>query len=88
MKRVFKYDLEVSDRQTLALPRGAKILSVGLQHGNIKVWALVDDTYSETEDRTFVMHGTGHNADDVVGLQFIGTVIMLNDNLVFHVFAN
>ena len=86
MKTVYKYSLRVTDSQVITLPKGSKILSVGEQHGNIRLWALVDTTEPEAEQHTIIVHGTGHNANDVEGATFIGTVFLADGSLVFHVF--
>jgi hypothetical protein len=37
--RVYKYDLKVIDQQIIEMPVGANLLTVQLQHGNLKLWA-------------------------------------------------
>ncbi len=50
MKRVYKYPLRVNDRQIVKLPKGAEILSVQIQRGDICLWALIDTSVKETND--------------------------------------
>lgn len=87
MKRVFKYPIpQLSDFVNLAMPAGAKILSVQRQIDpndqtenemhHTKVWALVDDRNMTTlVTRRLRVAGTGQPIVDPVGdAQFIGTV--------------
>ena len=38
---IWKYPLEVTDEQTLMLPRSARALSVAAQNDTLTLWALV-----------------------------------------------
>lgn len=84
MKTIYKYELEVEDKQEIRMPKGAKILSVQTQHGNPCIWTLVDNSEYH-EIRTFIMHGTDHPCEES-DLIFIGTIQMIDGNLVFHIF--
>ncbi|MFA6711118.1 MAG: hypothetical protein WCS33_00170 [Candidatus Caldatribacteriota bacterium] len=87
MKRVFKYPLVMMDRNTIVLPKGSKILSVESQKDDIVVYAIVDDSVStEVEEHVFLIRGTGHPADDVDGYDFLNTVKLYGDTLIFHIF--
>ncbi len=82
-KKIWKYTLECDCM--LTMPFGSKVLSVEVQHGKICLWALVNPTEIETEDRTFIVYGTGHEVTET-NLEFIGTTLMDNGALVWHVF--
>jgi len=82
--RIWKYDLAALDLQTIELPRGARVLSVDAQGGNTVLWALVNPDEDMTE-RTFRICGTGHPVCPDPGT-FIGTVLMAEGGLVWHVF--
>ena len=86
MKRVFKYPLEQMDGQKVALPVGAEILSVQVQHETIVLYALVDDLEQGFEKRAFRIAGTGHLLEGTDRMKFLGTVQLRAGNLVFHVF--
>lgn len=86
MKRVYKYELPLMDLATIRLPKEAQVLSVGEQRGNLFIWALVDADETETRERTFRIAGTGHNLNLDYHDRFIGTVLMHNASLVFHIF--
>ena len=88
MKTVYKYDLEVTDKQTISLPKWADILCVQVQDGKPRIWAKVDTKETRFEDRTFYIHGTGHpinEADNALMVHW-ATFQLLNGALVFHVF--
>jgi len=65
------------------MPKGAKLLSVGVQMGDPVMWAMVDPD-AETEHRQIAVVPTGHmHVPD--NHAFVGT-FQLPDGLVFHVF--
>lgn len=82
MKRIFKYDLTVSEI-TIPMPKGAEILHVAEQGWELRLWALVD-TDRPIVDRKFFVVGTGHTFDPS-GAKHLATVLAAN-GLVWHVF--
>jgi len=89
MKKIFKYTLQVVDEQSVIMPIGAEILSVGLQRGEIVVYALVVpvDENACQQSRRFSVRGTGHEAGNLDNYNFLGTVIDdTTRNLVWHIF--
>lgn len=87
MKRVYKYKLEIQDHQVVSLPKGARILSVANQREDIVLYAEVDDEQKGITDIDIFIHGTGHVMNENANL-FLGTVLLREGYLVFHVFAN
>lgn len=85
MKAIFKYELEVTDQQSIEMPQGAVILSAQVQKCKICIWALVDSG-ALYERRVFRVIGTGDEIEDGVFHRFIGTVQMLDGRLVWHIF--
>lgn len=88
--RIYKYRLEVADRQTIWMPKGAKILTVQDQGeaGLLSLWAQVDETIGEVEDRVIAIYGTGNImpvAQEEIG-EYIATAQTHNGMLVWHVF--
>jgi hypothetical protein len=83
MITIHKYHLNGGSPQ-ISLPTGAKLLHVGEQSDSIVIWAKVN-TENETEERNFVVYGTGHQIDPNEAIKYIGTV-QLSYGLVFHVF--
>ena len=84
---IWKYKLTNSSRQTLFLPKGAKILTVQVQNIEVVLWVLVNPD-NETEERIIIMFGTGNPIDTIFNekIAYIGTFQINNGNLVYHVF--
>lgn len=89
---IYKYPLQVTDKQELALPADAMVLHVGEQRGVLCVW--VDHpAYPESEEKayeryTFFIRGTGNPFEDngLIPPTFLGTVIMPGGIPVWHVY--
>lgn len=82
---VWKFALQVQAEQQIHMPRGARLLSVHLQHGDPCIWAEVNPA-NPAVPVTIHMRGTGHRTDNMPSrAQFLGTVLMLGDSLVWHV---
>jgi hypothetical protein len=82
MRRIWKYKLEITDKQEIWMPEGAKILHVDNQYGDLCLWTLVDDEQNN-EERTLIIVGTGRRVPDYP-TNFIGTVVI--ESFVWHVF--
>lgn len=94
MARIFKYPLELADKQTVEMPKGSEILTAHTQHDVMTLWALVPDERYDgfpTEQRTIQIIGTGHyvsrrpNQDQEL-LKYIATVFQ--GPFVWHVFED
>lgn len=87
-KTIWKYPIRIVDQQVLELPVGAEPLSVAMQHGDACLWALVDPQPElKKKQVTVFVRGTGHPMGPAEGARFIGTVLMLRGDLVFHIFV-
>jgi hypothetical protein len=85
MRTIWKYTLPIDDIVTVSMPRGAQVLSVAEQDGQVCVWALVHSLQAP-DPVLFRICGTGHPVGNCVGAgDFIGSVVMPN-GLVWHVF--
>jgi hypothetical protein len=80
---IWKYTLDVVDKQTITMQAGAKILSVANQDGILCMWAIVDPQQKTTK-RTFEVIATGGPMPDEGTREFLGTLQI--DWLVLHVF--
>lgn len=90
MKTIHKQELRLIDKQTLRLPKGAKVLSVDNQNERIMVWYLFgipEDGSVELEQVTFRIIGTGHQIEDNFQGEFIWSVITQDSRFVWHVFV-
>jgi len=86
MNTIWKYSLQLTDRQAIVMPIGSKILSAQDQHGTLTLWVLVN-TDSPTIRRFVAVHGTGHEIADneFENGRYIGSVQMHGGSLVWHV---
>lgn len=67
------------------MPKGAKVLSVGLQRGFVQMWFLCDPACDAKERREFLFTGTGHPFE-AGPYRFVGTTMTPDAAFVFHVF--
>ena len=88
MHTIYKYPIYIIDEQEISMPRGAHIFSFALQRGTPCVWAIVDPTEPVLEPKTLYLRGTGHELQfEPCSLRFIGTVLLNDGALVFHLFV-
>lgn len=86
MKTIWKYPLQVTDMQTLRIPKGARLLATQAQGGEPSIWAIVDPDAPKVE-RVIAMFGTGHPLPDQLDTNsYIGTFQLHGGAVVFHVF--
>lgn len=97
-RKIYKYPLAVTDKQTIDLPKGSHLLCVQVQKGVICLWASVQAGNVLKEPVTFYMFGTGHPDEENISgdpmkspyrhpPQYLGTIQLQDGDLVFHVFA-
>ena len=86
MRKIFKYILDITYRQTLTLPMGATILSVANQNDKLCMWVLIDPNEKGMVHRSIKVYGTGHPISNTDHL-FVGTAVFPISGLVWHVFA-
>ena len=85
MKRIFKYNLEVTDFQQFDLPLGAVPLTVQRQDGGICIWAEVDDTEQLSNMLSVWIVGTGNHIPRMpITARYFGTVQL--DGLTWHIY--
>ena len=88
MKTIWKYELQVTDEQTIAMPKDCDFLTVQVQNGKPCLWASVDSNSPEVDQKILTI-GTGNpipkdtHADCT---NYIGTYQLNGGRLVFHVF--
>jgi len=82
--RIWKTAPEVTDRQVVELPEGAKLLSVQMQHGRPCLWALVNEL-AKIEKIVVAIYGTGNPMPEDPGV-YISTFQIPEHGLVFHAF--
>lgn len=84
MKTIWKFSLDLVDRQVIDMPHGAQVLTVQKQSHALCLWAVVDTT-AEREGRIFEIHGTGNPMSEIdIKRLYVATVQQLP--FVWHVF--
>lgn len=84
MNTIWKFTLTLTDRQEITLPAGAQLLTVQLQDGEPRLWALVDGYVGLTQVRTIEIHGTGNPIESGPQRQYVAT--FQQPPFVWHVF--
>lgn len=84
VRTIWKFDVLVADQFELDMPADAHVISVQVQHGSVRMWAVVNPTAALTK-RKFHVLGTGHAFKGQPG-NFIGTFQLQGGDLVFHLF--
>jgi|WetSurMetagenome_2_1015567.scaffolds.fasta_scaffold144668_5 hypothetical protein len=79
--KIYKYSLELALSPIVTMPKGAEVLSVGVQHDIIVLWAKVDPMAANRWYQFYVV-GTGYDAPD--NAKYIGTV--QQGPFVWHIF--
>ena len=83
MKTIYKYTLDLKDKQQIELPLDAEILSVQKQDVNICLWAKVTNTFPKKKVDIYI-YGTGTEINED-NLDYTGTV---QDGIyIWHVFT-
>lgn len=83
MVKILKYPLTPMMGNFVLMHSAAKILSVQVQKGAIFLWALCEDS-NPTVNREIGVYATGQAL--INPGQFISTVQLIDQGLVFHVF--
>lgn len=86
---IHKIELDITDIQNFSISGLIEILSVGVQYGKLVMWFLRDTEYIKAHDVTVRIIGTGnpHGHNDTSGMKFMGTHLMSDGQLVWHVWA-
>ena len=83
---IWKYELELTAVQMIAMPRNAWLLTVQIQRGKPCLWVLIDENDDRKEQRLIRTLGTGHLIPDDAPGDYISTYQIVGGDLVFHVF--
>ncbi len=87
--KIYKYPLEITDSQDLNIKGLQRVLSVKVQSDVLVLYAIVDLDDDTVSTFCVLIRGTGHEfsikAEEC--WQFMGTHLMANDCLVWHVWV-
>ena len=84
---IWKFPIPIQDSFALSMPSGARILHVGTQFGQPHLWACVDSDARKRQYH-FYLRGTGHPMGEADPEGHVGSFLMADDSLVFHVFEH
>ena len=85
-KRIWKFNLELTGEQEIAMPRDSQILSAQFQGNQLCVWAIVE-LDNDTVPYRFSIFGTGDPLPPVLGWRtYLCTVQQPGLPLVWHIF--
>lgn len=85
MKTIWKYEISTTDIQSIDMPSDARIISVHTQYGKPCIWVECDPDCAIRKRVWIRTYGTGHPIEET-NLKFIGTYLIHQDNLVFHIY--
>lgn len=94
MKKIFKYELSIKEKQEIQLPIGAQIIRVDDLDGKFFLWAIVDalieEKEIETEPRFLEFYKTGQPIETPLGcLHYLGFCkLFIMQELGLYVFEN
>ena len=81
---IWKFTLELKDRQIVMMPKGAKIIAIQEQAGAICLWAIVDPN-ANLASRMFAIAGTGMPLSSHLGPESHLATVQIG-RFVWHVF--
>lgn len=84
-RTIWKFPLRIADTQLVPIPSGARLLHVGIQGGQVCLWAEVSPD-SPIIDWTVRIYGTGHPIEPNSG-RHVGTFMLNGGAIVFHAYA-
>ena len=72
MRVIYKYQIPVAETCTLELPRCSEIIRVEDVEGLFYVWALVDNSITQTETRYLELYKTGQEVKHNKEMKYLG----------------
>lgn len=94
MKKIFKYELRIKEKQEIELPINAEIIRVDDVDGKFFLWAIVEppkeDEEPETETRYLEFYKTGQQIETpTLNLHYLGFCkLFIMQELGLYVFEN
>lgn len=86
--RILKYQIPIEDEPRVVVPRDARILTIGLQGGELFLWAEVEDQNAPKCTLKLRLVGTGHEVTIQGIRKYLGTVHQMRFGVAFvwHVY--
>ena len=89
MEKETIWKFEIKHMEPVMVPKGSEVLSVFAVGNIVYTWIKFDKKFQDiTYPKYFEVFGTGHDIPVDMGIdrKFIGTTLMLNGALVWHIF--
>ena len=86
--RIFKYELDITDRQILKLPAGSRILHADNQNGQLCLWAIVDAAKECATPVEIKIVGTGQPINDLDRERDVYFKTVMSGYFVWHIFIS
>ena len=84
-KKIWKFEVSISSKYNIQMPKGSHILTADMQNDNIKIWAIVEPTpVAEWVNRTVYVYGTGQ---PLTADKAWYTATVFDGSYVWHVFV-
>jgi hypothetical protein len=85
MKKVFKYEMPITEEFEIEMPQWAVVLSFQVQNGKPCIWVFVDEDTPLTKFK-FCLYGTGEIINLGHLVSHVGTIQL--DGFVWHLFID
>ncbi len=83
---IWHFDVPISECVGLSLPHGAIIFDIALYENGIRLYVSCDEDAPPQDRELFVL--TAGTYIPSLHVEYLGTVSMLDGNLIYHVFEN
>lgn len=83
---IYKYQLDIIDKQLIKVTRGANLLTILMQKDKLCLWARVNKDTKEEETITIWCFGTGFIIPETISLEYISTIQSCNGDIPLHLF--
>lgn len=86
MTRVFKYPLQMEQRQLLQMPHLAHLLSVAVIDGMPVLFAQIEEEYQNIPVQRVIRTSRTGERFNAIGCTFVGTLVFEEQGHTFHVY--
>ncbi len=84
MNSIWKFSLDIVDRQKVAMPAHSHLLTAQFQGEQLMLWALVD-LKQQSRNRIIRIYGTGRPCNEQTSEAYL-TSVQEGSSLIWHVF--
>lgn len=85
MRTICKYNINITNSQTISLPSGSKLLDIQVLGSCVCLWAEIEtESENPSQQVTIECFGTGHTMSEDMGIDRTYIATIQKDNLVWH----